>query len=61
LSVKIAGRLATERIQPRKTTKSVRLGSTHTVGGNVKDVYRFTNKNKRGSFSVSIKMGQARN
>jgi hypothetical protein len=60
-SIKFAGRLSTERIQPRKTTKSIRLGSTHTIGGNVKDVYRFTSKNKRGSFSISIKLGQSRN
>lgn len=60
VSVKIAGRLATERIQPRKTVKAVRLGSTHTVGGNVKDTYRFTAKNKRGAYSVSIKFGHSR-
>lgn len=61
IKLKIAGRLATERIQPRKTTKAVSMGTTHTVGGSVKDTYRFTSKNKRGAYSVSIKFGQAKN
>lgn len=63
--VNINGRLATERIRPRITKTAKKIGSKST-GSATKNAftaeqYRFTSKNKRGSFSVVIKMGQAKN
>ena len=60
LSVKIAGRLAKERIQPKKTTKSVLIGSTKREKGSVVDSYKFTSKNKRGAYTISVKLSSAR-
>lgn len=59
----INGRLATERIRPRITKTAKKIGSktSATKSAFAAEQYRFTSKNKRGSFSVVIKIGQARN
>ena len=61
VSIKIAGRLASERIQPKKTIKQFKLGATSNGIINLRESHRFTSKNKRGAFSVSIKLGNSRN
>lgn len=59
--VNINGRLATERIRPRITRTVKKIGSSSKNKTTAVEKYRFTSKNKRGSFSVVITMGQARN
>jgi hypothetical protein len=58
IKIRIAGRLLTHRVVPRKTVKIIRRGAL--ARGKVKflDVARFTNKNKRGAFSITISAGQ---
>jgi hypothetical protein len=57
MTIKIAGRLMKYRVIPRKTVKIVQRGSSSIGKINYSDVSRYTNKNKRGSFSITIKSG----
>jgi len=61
LSIKIGGRLSRERIQPKRTVKQITVGSVKGDKTKVIDSYQYTNKNKRGAFTISIKMCHARN
>ena len=58
LSIKVAGRLMTEGIKPRKTTHFTRRGATASGKINYLNFARFTNKNRRGSYSITISAGQ---
>jgi Mitochondrial ribosomal protein (VAR1) len=58
INIKVAGRLLTHRVIPRKTVKTIRRGATAPGKINFSDVARFTNKNKRGSFSITVSSGQ---
>ena len=46
------------RVVPRKTVKSFIRGSSSIGKVNFSDISRYTNKNKRGSFSITINSGQ---
>jgi len=61
LSIKIGGRLTKERIQPKRTVKQITVGSVKGDKTKIIDSYQYTNKNKRGAFTISIKMCHARN
>jgi hypothetical protein len=58
LTIKIGGRIMKYKIIPRKTVKIIRRGSSSVGKINYKNFARFTNKNKRGAFSISILSGQ---
>jgi hypothetical protein len=58
ITIKVAGRLMKYRVIPRKTVKIVRRGSSSVGKINYLDIARYTNKNKRGAFSITIKSGQ---
>lgn len=58
IKIRIAGRLLTHRVVPRKTIKTIRRGALARGKVNFLDVARFTNKNKRGAFSITISSGQ---
>jgi hypothetical protein len=58
MTIKVAGRLMKYRVIPRKTVKIVRRGSSSIGKINYSDISRYTNKNKRGSFTITIKSGQ---
>lgn len=58
INIRIAGRLLTNRIVPRKTIKTIRRGALARGKVNFLDIARFTNKNKRGAFSITITSGQ---
>jgi hypothetical protein len=58
VNIKVAGRLLTHRVIPRKTVKYIRRGATATGKINFSDVARYTNKNKRGTFSITVSSGQ---
>jgi len=58
IKIRIAGRLLTHRVVPRKTIKIIRRGALARGKVNFFDVARFTNKNKRGAFSITISSGQ---
>ena len=58
ISIKIAGRLLTQKIVPRHTKHITRRGTISKGKINFLDIARFTNKNKRGAFSITITSGQ---
>lgn len=55
--IRVAGRLLTQRVIPRLTVKTIQRGTLARGKANFVDSARFTNKNKRGSFSITITMG----
>jgi hypothetical protein len=57
LNVRVAGRVLSERVVPRKTVRSFQIGSLARGKANIVKTNRFTTKNKRGCYSVTIKTG----
>jgi hypothetical protein len=60
VSIKIGGRLSKERIQPKQTVKKLSVGSVRGDKSKIIDSYQFTNKNKRGAYTITIKSCHAR-
>jgi hypothetical protein len=58
ISIRVAGRLLTHRVIPRQTLKITRRGASARGKINYSDVARYTNKNKRGAFSITVSSGQ---
>src|SRR5882672_337197 len=58
LNIKISGRLMREAIVPRITTKKFEKGFTANGKVNYSDVARYTHKNRKGAFTITIKSGQ---
>jgi len=58
INIRVAGRLLTQRVIPRKTVKTIRRGAAATGKINFSDKARITKKNKRGSFSITVSSGQ---
>ena len=54
LTIKIAGRLIGYKVIPRKTVKLAQRGSSSIGKVNFTDLARYTNKNKRGAFSITV-------
>ena len=57
LKIRVAGRLLTQRVIPRLTVKTIQRGTLARGKANFVDNARFTHKNKRGSFSITVTMG----
>ena len=55
--IRVAGRLLTQRVVPRLTVKTIQRGTLARGKAQFVDSARFTNKNKRGSFSITVTMG----
>lgn len=58
LNIKISGRLMREPIIPRITTKKFEKGFTAKGKINYFDLARFTHKNRKGAFTITVKAGQ---
>ena len=58
LNIKISGRLMREPIIPRITTKKFEKGFTAKGKINYFDLARFTHKNRKGAFTITVKSGQ---
>jgi hypothetical protein len=56
--IKLAGRVLTQKIQRRVKSKIIQKGSLTRTNTGLINVNRFSNKNKRGVFSITIKTGQ---
>jgi hypothetical protein len=54
IKFKVAGRLMTQRVVPRKTVKFINRGALSRAKTMFVESARFTNKNKRGAFSITI-------
>lgn len=57
LTIKFAGRFPTQKIVPRKTVKTDKIGSLARKKAVLVETARFSNKNRRGSFSISVSTG----
>jgi len=57
IKVRVAGRLLTQRVVPRKTVKVFNKGRLARSKVIYLETARFTNKNKRGAFSITIFTG----
>jgi Mitochondrial ribosomal protein (VAR1) len=55
--IKVSGRLLTQRVIPRLTVKTIQRGTLARGKAKFVDTARFSNKNKRGSFSITVTMG----
>lgn len=55
--LKLAGRVLTQKIQRRVKSKVIQKGSLARTKARLININRFINKNKRGTFSITIKTG----
>lgn len=55
--IRVAGRLLTQRVVPRLTVKTIQRGTLARGKAQFVDTAKFTNKNKRGSFSITVTTG----
>jgi len=55
--LKLAGRVLTQKLQRRVKSKIVQKGSLARTNASLINTNRFVNKNKRGTFSITIKTG----
>jgi hypothetical protein len=53
----LAGRVLTQKIQKRVKSKVIQKGSLAKIKARLTNTNRFINKNKRGTFSITIKTG----
>lgn len=58
INIRVAGRLLTQKVVPRKTVKTIIRGASARSKVNYLDVATYSNKNKRGAFSITVKSGQ---
>lgn len=57
IKIKLAGRLLTQRVKPRYTVKNIQKGTLARGKANFVNRARFTNKNRRGAFSITVTLG----
>lgn len=57
IKVRLGGRLLTQKVVPRLTVKTIQKGSLARCKANVVTSSRFTSKNKRGTFSITVSIG----
>jgi Mitochondrial ribosomal protein (VAR1) len=57
LKIKLAGRLLKQKIIPRFTVKKIQRGTLARSKANFVNTARFTNKNKRGAYSITVTLG----
>jgi Mitochondrial ribosomal protein (VAR1) len=55
--IKLAGRVLTQKIQKRVKSQIVQKGSLARTKAKSININKFVSKNKRGSFSITIKTG----
>ena len=55
--IRVAGRLLTQRVIPRLTVKTIQRGTLARGKAQFVNSARFSNKNKRGSFSITVTTG----
>ena len=57
INLRIGGRLMTQRLIPKQTIKTIRKGTLAKGKINFLDEARYTNKNKRGAFTLVMSIG----
>ena len=58
LNIKIGGRLMRYKIVKKRTVKLFQRGASASGKVNFTDWARFTSKNKKGAFSITVSTGQ---
>jgi hypothetical protein len=58
IKIRLGGRLLSQKVIPRFTVQTFQEGSLARTKANVVTSARFTHKNKRGTFSITISLGQ---
>jgi len=59
LKIKLAGRLMTQRVVPRLTVKTLQRGTLARGKADLVSEARFTSKNRRGAYSITVTMGHS--
>lgn len=57
IKIRINGRLLIQKVIPRKTMYNFQTGSLARAKANFVQTSRFTNKNKRGAYSITVNIG----
>jgi hypothetical protein len=57
IKIRINGRLLIQKVIPRKTMYNFQTGSLARAKANFVQTSRFTNKNKRGAYSITVSIG----
>jgi hypothetical protein len=58
MNIKVAGRLMRYKVVPKRTVQKVQKGTSAFGKVNYTDFARYTSKNRRGAFSITISTGQ---
>ncbi len=58
IKIRLGGRLFSQKVVPRFTVQTFQEGSLARTKANVVTSSRFTHKNKRGTFSITVSVGQ---
>lgn len=58
IKIRLGGRLLSQKVIPRFTVQTFQEGSLARTKANVLTSSRFTHKNKRGTFSITVSVGQ---
>ena len=58
IKIRLGGRLLSQKVVPRFTVQTFQEGSLARTKANVVTSSRFTHKNKRGTFSITVSVGQ---
>jgi Mitochondrial ribosomal protein (VAR1) len=57
INLRVAGRLLTQRVVPRMSVKTIQRGTLARGKTNLVNTARFTDKNKRGAYSITVTLG----
>jgi hypothetical protein len=57
IKIRLAGRLLTQRVIPKLTVKTIQRGTLARGKTNLINSARFTNKNRRGAYSITVSIG----
>lgn len=58
IKIRLGGRLLSQKVIPRFTVQTFQEGSLARTKANIVTSSRFTHKNKRGTFSITVSVGQ---
>ena len=58
IKIRLGGRLLSQKVVPRFTVQTFQKGSLARSKANIVTSSRFTHKNKRGTFSITVSVGQ---
>ena len=57
IKIRLGGRLLSQKVVPRFTVQTFQEGSLTRSNANIVTSSRFTNKNRKGTYSISVSIG----